>query len=99
MHKSYYVYILLCSNKTYYTGVTNNLEKRLIEHNDGIHPESYTFSRRPVALKFHERYSDINLAIVWEKKLKKWSKKKKEALINGNYQLLPDLAKKTNWNK
>ncbi len=99
MHKSYYIYILLCNDGTYYMGVTNNLEKRLIEHNEGIHTESYTYSRRPVVLKFHERYSDINLAIAWEKKLKKWSKKKKEALIYGDLQLLPDLAKKINWKK
>ena len=97
MHRSYYVYILQCADNSYYTGVTNNLERRLIEHSEGIHPESYTFSRRPLILKFHERFSDINLAIAWEKKLKKWSRKKKEALITNNYHLLPDLAKKVNW--
>lgn len=94
MIKSYYVYILKCSDETYYTGVSNDLERRLREHNEGLNTTCYTFKRRPLELKFYEKYSDINLAIAWEKKLKKWSKKKKEALIADNYHLLKDLSKK-----
>jgi len=94
MMKIYYVYILQCSDGTFYTGVTNNLERRLQQHNVGINKTCYTFKRRPLKLVFHEKYIDINLAISWEKKLKKWSAKKKKVLIDKNYHLLLDLAKK-----
>lgn len=91
---SYYVYILWCADKTYYTGVTNNIERRFNEHCYGRNVTSYTFSRRPVELVFCEEFYDVEMAIAFEKKLKKWSQKKKEALINENYHLLPGLSKK-----
>ena len=94
MQKYIYLYILLCSDKSYYTGVTNNLEKRLKQHQDGTNKQSYTYSRRPIELVYHELFTDFNLAFEWETKIKKWSKVKKEALINGNYDLLPALSKK-----
>ena len=90
MQKYIYLYILLCSDKTYYTGVTNNLEKRLKQHQDGINEESYTHSRLPVELVYHELFTDFNLAFDWRTKIKKWSKAKKEALINGNYDFMKD---------
>ncbi|MBT8305609.1 MAG: GIY-YIG nuclease family protein [Maribacter sp.] len=89
-----YVYILKCSDNTYYTGVTANLERRIIEHQKGIHLKGYTYSRRPITLVFFCEFTDINIAIEKEKQIKKWSKAKKEALIRGNYMALPDLAKK-----
>jgi putative endonuclease len=92
--KSMYVYILECSDKTYYTGVTNDLDRRLAEHNDGENPASYTFSRRPLILKYFQEHNDPIDAIEWEKKIKKWSKAKKEALMQENFQLLPSLSKK-----
>ena len=49
--KFYYVYILLCSGGTYYTGMTNDLERRILQHKSGYKKDSYTFSRRPIALK------------------------------------------------
>jgi len=48
----YFVYILLCSDSSYYTGVTNNLDRRLYEHEAGFDPKSYTFKRRPLKLVF-----------------------------------------------
>ena len=92
--KQSYVYILKCADGTYYTGVTSNLKKRFYEHNTGIHPDSYTFKRRPLKLVFYCEFTDINLAIEKEKQIKKWSKAKKEALINGEYDALVNLAKK-----
>ncbi len=89
-----YVYILQCSDQTYYTGITSNLDKRLIEHQKGTHKESYTYSRRPVELKFYAEFTDINLAIATEKQIKKWSRAKKEVLINEEFDKLPNLAKK-----
>ena len=89
-----YVYILKCSDNSYYTGVTSNLDKRLVEHHTGIHAESYTFKRRPVSLVFYATFTDINLAIAYEKQIKKWSRAKKEALISNRFEALPNLAKK-----
>ena len=92
--KIYFVYILKCSDKTYYTGITSNLEIRLVEHQQGKHVESYTYKRRPVELVFYAEFTDVNFAIDWEKRLKKWSRAKKEALINDEFEKLPNLAKK-----
>lgn len=92
--KQSYVYILKCSDNTYYTGVTSNLTQRMFQHNLGFYPDCYTFSRRPVALVFYAEFTDINFAIEKEKQIKKWSKAKKEALIRGEYDTLPNLARK-----
>ncbi len=89
-----YVYILKCSDNTYYTGITSNLEQRITEHKLGKHIESYTYKRRPIELKFYAEFSDISIAIQTEKQIKKWSKAKKEALINDEFEKLPNLAKK-----
>ena len=89
-----YVYILKCADNSYYTGVTSNLEQRLFRHNTGYYPESYTASRRPLELVFYCEFTDINLAIEKEKQIKKWSRAKKEALINGDFEALANLAKK-----
>ena len=94
MQKYIYLYILLCSDKTYYTGVTNNLERRITEHQKGISEQSYTYSRRPVELLYHQMFTDFNLAFDWETKIKKWSKAKKEALIRGDFDLLKTISKK-----
>ena len=88
MFKLLYVYILKCKDGTYYTGVTNNLEKRIEEHNQGVNKDSYTYNRRPVQLMYHEKFTDFNLAIRWEKRIKDWSRKKKEALIENNWDML-----------
>ena len=90
---TYYVYILKCSDNSYYTGVTNNVDKRFEEHQLGINPNAYTFSRRPVELVFCKKFKDIKLAIAFEKQVKSWSRKKKEALIVGNWEALHELAK------
>ena len=92
--KQSFVYILECSDGTYYTGVTSNLEQRLLEHESGKHINSYTYLRRPVTLVFYGEFTDINSAIEKEKQIKKWSKAKKKALIDGAYDKLPNLAKK-----
>ena len=78
--KNYFVYILECSDKSYYTGVTNNLEKRLAEHkSDNI--KGYTSTRLPIKLVYSVSINDINEAIRLEKQIKGWSRKKKEALM------------------
>nr|WP_315174732.1 GIY-YIG nuclease family protein [uncultured Flavobacterium sp.] len=89
-----YVYIIKCSDGTYYTGVTSNLAQRLFRHNIGYYPDCYTANRRPLELVFFCEFTDINLAIEKEKQIKKWSRAKKEALINGDFEALANLAKK-----
>lgn len=89
----YFVYILLCSDNSYYTGITNNLERRFHEHQSGENPQCYTYKRRPLKLVFYESFGDVNQAIAFEKQVKGWRRAKKEALINGNWDLLPQLSK------
>jgi putative endonuclease len=90
---NYYTYIIKCSDGSYYTGVTNDLDRRIAEHNDKYDPNSYTFSRRPVVLVFGEAFSDIEQAIAFEKQIKGWSRKKKEAIIANEWHKLPALSK------
>ena len=94
MFKTYYVYILLCSDNSYYTGITSNLNKRVMEHKSGKHFGSYTYSRSPIELVFYAEFTNVSFAIDTEKQIKKWSRAKKEALINGEFEKLPNLAKK-----
>ena len=88
-----YMYILFCSNGQYYTGSTNNLERRLTEHQNG---EGANFTRKhlPVELLYFEEFQRIDKAFYREKQIQGWSRKKKEALINGQTNELPKLAKK-----
>ena len=90
--KFYFVYILKCSDNSYYVGITSNLDRRVTEHNTGKYSEAYTFSRRPVELVWCQEFLESNQAISCEKKIKKWSRAKKEAIINGEWDLLPILA-------
>ena len=92
--KQYFVYILLCSDNSYYTGVTNDLDRRLAEHQSGIDHKAYTYSRKPLKLVFHERFNDVNQAIAFEKQVKGWKRSKKEAIINSNWELLPELSQR-----
>jgi putative endonuclease len=91
---SMYVYILKCSDDSYYVGVTNNIETRVNQHNSGTNPGAYTYKRRPVHLVFYEGFLNPNAAIAFEKKIKGWSRKKKEALISGDFEKLKVLSKK-----
>ncbi|MBL7855078.1 MAG: GIY-YIG nuclease family protein [Cyclobacteriaceae bacterium] len=89
----YFVYIVECADGLYYTGVTNNLDKRLHEHNEGVDPKSFTYRRRPVKLRYWLEFQDVNQAIEWEKQLKGWGRKKKEALFNEDWEKIKLLAK------
>src|SRR4051812_31727124 len=86
------VYILRCADGRYYTGLTReDPEVREWEHNnDPI--DSYTSRRRPVKLVFCEVYDRLTDAIARERQIKGWSRRKKEALIHGAYDALPELA-------
>lgn len=90
--KLYYVYILSCSDGLTYTGITNNLTRRIEEHEMGLNKTSFTYKRRPLKLIFHQEFNNVEQAIYFEKKIKKWSGKKKLALANGKFNLLQILA-------
>lgn len=90
----YYTYILKCSDNSYYVGVTNNIDRRLNEHQEGVNETCYTFRRRPVKLLFFEMFIDVKQAITREKQIKRWSRAKKEALINSELNELINFSKK-----
>jgi putative endonuclease len=88
-----YVYMLRCSDGSYYVGLTRaGLEKRIGEHNAGV-LRGYTASRRPVELVWQQDFQRLTDAIVCERRLKGWRRAKKEALIRGDYEALKELAK------
>ncbi len=91
--KQYYVYILKCSDNSYYTGFTNNMERRITEHNSGMIKGTYTSTRLPVTLVWLETFLDPNQAIMVEKQIKGWSRRKKEALINEDWEKLVEYSR------
>jgi putative endonuclease len=90
-----FVYILKCADGSFYTGSTWNLEKRVSDHMSG-EGSIYTKNRRPVRLVYMEEYSRIDEAYAREKQIQGWNRKKKQALIEGKYELLPQLSKGRN---
>jgi putative endonuclease len=88
-----WMYILKCSDGSYYVGSTTNLELRVREHNDGI-GSTYTAARRPVQLVFSAEFASIAEAYQVEKRVQGWSRAKREALIRGDYASLHALARK-----
>jgi predicted GIY-YIG superfamily endonuclease len=82
-----WVYILRCSDGSYYTGSTENLEKRLAEHH-AAHYDGYTATRRPVTLAYTCELPTPDDAFRRERQIKGWARKKKEALIQGDWEAL-----------
>ena len=77
----FFTYILECADQTLYVGCTNNLEKRLLEHNHKKSGAHYTKIRRPVFLKYSETFPTLGEARAREAEIKKWKKEKKIKLI------------------
>ncbi len=88
----HFVYILHCSDDSYYLGYTTNLEKRIKEHNQGGGGHN-TRIKRPVELMYHEEFDNKYEALKRESQLKRWSRAKKQALIEGNIDELKRLSK------
>ena len=88
-----YMYILKCKDNSYYVGSTDNLTLRIEEHNCGKGC-SYTKDRLPLQLVYYEECFNIKEAFFREQQIKGWSRKKKEALINGDMNSLRLLSKK-----
>ena len=88
------IHILQCEDGSYYTGITRrSVEERVSEHVRGLIP-GYTSTRRPVKLIFNEHYERIDEAIAAERRLKGWSRAKKEAYIRRDFARLAALAKR-----
>jgi putative endonuclease len=87
-----YMYILLCNDGSYYTGSTRDLEQRLEDHFSGA-GANYTRKHKPIKLVYYEEFDRIDEAYYREKQVQGWSRKKKEALINGMEEKLPELSK------
>ena len=88
-----WLYILECSDGSYYVGSTGALERRLWEHNEG-QGAKYTARRRPVKLVYAAEFHSIAEAWAREKQVQGWRRAKREALIGGVYDALPELARK-----
>jgi putative endonuclease len=91
---SAWLYILLCDDGSYYVGTTrDSLERRIGEHESGTF-DGYTARRRPVTLVYHQAFERIADAIAAERQVKGWRREKKEALIRGDFALLPALSRR-----
>ena len=89
------VYILRCAVGSYYVGVTRReVEARVSEHQLALDRKSYTASRRPVALAYAEAYERVDEAVAAERRIKGWSRAKKEAYMRGDFASLVAQAKR-----
>ena len=88
---SFWVYILRCADKSYYTGHTDNLNKRIADHQTG-EKEGYTSTRLPVTLVFADEFPTREEALACERQIKGWSRKKKEAMLRGDWAEVSRLA-------
>ena len=89
-----WLYILRCADGSYYTGTTRaEIQQRVTEHQAGRFP-GFTARRRPVVLVYSEYFDQIVDAIAAERRIKGWSRAKKEALMNGDFQRISELARR-----
>jgi putative endonuclease len=87
------IYILECGDGSYYTGLTRrSVEERVSEHAQGLIPNCHTYTRRPVKLIFDEHYERIADTVAAERRIKGWSRAKKEAYMRVDFRTLPALA-------
>ena len=92
----FFMYMLKCSDLTYYVGNTDNIERRVNEHQTGFFT-GYTFQRRPIKLVYVQSYATRDESLEAEARIKKWSRKKKEALVGGEWNQVAKYAKKDFW--
>jgi putative endonuclease len=90
---TFWVYILSCADDSYYTGHTDDLEQRISEHRTGSFP-GYTANRLPVKLAWSQECTSREEALFAEMQIKGWSRKKKEAMMRGDWENVALLAKK-----
>ena len=89
--KPFYVYILQCNDGSYYTGHTDDIEKRIAEHLNVEH-KGYTSTRLPIKLVYLQEFQTRHEAITAERQIQGWSRKKKEALMRNDWKELQKLS-------
>ena len=89
----FWIYILRCADNSFYSGHTDNLDMRIGEHRSGIYP-GYTANRLPVSLVWSQECASREEALSAERQIKNWSRRKKEAMIRGEWDVVSALAKK-----
>ena len=92
----FYVYILKCHDGSYYVGHTDNIEARISAHKQGLIRTCYTYKKRPVEVVYSDTVGSRGEAIEAEQQIKGWSRKKKEAFIAGDFDLLKKLSNEKN---
>ena len=90
---SFWVYMLRCSDGSYYTGHTDNLENRIAQHTASAIPGCYAFSRQPLVVVFSQEFPTREEALASEQQIKGWSREKKEAMIDGDWAEISRLAR------
>ena len=90
---SFWVYIIKCSDGSYYTGHTDDLDRRIAQHLEGEISSCYTFDRRPLELVFAKEFPNREAALGTEQQIKGWGRKKKEAMIRGDWVEVSRLAR------
>ena len=88
-----WVYMLRCADGSYYVGCTTNLERRIAQHAGG-EMGGYTASRRPLTCVWTDEFQVLDDAISFERRIKRWSRAKKEALIVGDWRRIEVLSKR-----
>ncbi len=91
--KDYYLYMLECDDASYYIGISNDPDRRVAQHNEGTDEPCYTYTRRPVRLVHASLFHEVTEPIAFEKRIKKWSRAKKRALIDGDIDALVRLSR------
>ncbi len=91
---AFWTYIFKCADGSYYTGHTDDLDRRVAEHHDGHFRNCYTFRKRPLELVWSENFQTRLDALEAERKIKSWSKGKKAGLVRGDFAAIQRLAKK-----
>jgi putative endonuclease len=88
-----FVYILECADGAYYVGLSRRTpDERESEHNSGVDPTAWTYRRRPVKLVWNEYFERVDEAAATERRIKGWTRAKKQALIRRDYEALSRLA-------
>jgi tRNA/rRNA methyltransferase len=91
---AFWTYILQCSDGSYYTGHSDDLEQRIAQHHHGFFPNCYTLKLRPLQLVWSDEFPSRIEALEAERRIKGWSRVKKEALIAGDWDAIQRLAKR-----
>ncbi|WP_315897763.1 GIY-YIG nuclease family protein [Maribacter sp. MAR_2009_72] len=91
------MYILRCSDDSFYIGNSSNIKLRLVYHEMGYFRSCYIFKRRPVKLVYSLNFTDVIQAILFEKRIKGWTRAKKIALINEDFDIIQILSECRNF--